>query len=523
VLLLLPLLVIIGVLVEADRDDDAPDETRPEALTATAGEQGSLSSTWYCPVGTATGVTSGEGAGVAEQQVVVANASDADVSGTLTIYPTEGEPVRVPLTIGAQARSQIDVTDHVTAPWAAALVETAGGEVSVAQELTGPTGRSVADCTSTPSADWWFPAGSSNRTQLFLALFNPFPGEATVDVTFETEDGVRTPQDYDGIVVPGGSVVVKEVSQTVQVANHVSTHVRSRSGRVVAEQLMVMDGTDDTPTGLTATVGAPAPAEVWAFPASPPTAEGAIETVSVFNPGEDEAEVLVQVQVDDPDVNGSVEPFTLFVPAGRYQEITISDDERVPPDAGRWVIVRGLEGAGVVAQRTLAGGATDGIASTIGLPVSATRWLAPVAVAGDSEQSSLWIANPSPVRTATVTVRRRGGGTVEDVPDAIELTIAPGERLSVDLVAAGLPADGSVEVVSDVGVVVGLWMTFSDLSGTAQPMAVPVAGTQEVITDVVDPGLAGGLDTEDLAPSETLVDPDQPAETGTSSTTTPGG
>jgi hypothetical protein len=525
ILVLLPLLVLAAVVVEADRDDAAVGGSRPEDLAPTAPEPGTLSSTWYCPAGTATGVTTGEGAGVAEQRVVVANASDTDVSGTLTIYPAGASPVEVPIDVVARARSELDVADHVEAAWAAVLVETEGGEVTVAQELTGPSGRAAADCTSTPSADWWFPAGSSNRASQWLALFNPFPGEATVDVTFDTDEGIRTSQDYEGIVVPGGTVVVKKVSDTITVRNHIATHVSSRSGRIVAEQVLSLDGTEGTPTGLTATVGAPAAAPIWTFPASPPPGDGAAESVAIFNPGDTDADVLVQVQLEDPAESGSVEPFgPITVPAGRYQVVNVSGDQRVPPGTNRWIVVQAQDGVEVVAQRTVSAGEAGGIATTIGLPVQSTRWLAPLGATDGTNASLLAVANPSPVTTATVTVRRRDGGTVQDVPGAVELSVAPGDVVVIDLVAAGLPADGSAEVASDVPVVVGQWMSFSEPSGVATLMGIPVAGTQSLITDVIQPGVGAGLDPDEIAPSDPLgtVPGDTPDDSGGSSSTAAG-
>ena len=101
----------------------------------------------------------------------------------------------MPVQVAAHSRAEVRVSDEVDAPWAAALVETTGGEITVAHELSGPTGPSVSDCASTPSADWYFPAGTTRvGTDIWMALFNPFPGEATVDLSFDTDNGVRSPR-----------------------------------------------------------------------------------------------------------------------------------------------------------------------------------------------------------------------------------------------------------------------------------------------------------------------------------------
>src|SRR3954451_10814796 len=154
-LIVLPLLLIAGLVVQAGNDDAAGSDVRVGELTATAAAAGTPSSTWYCAAGTATGAASGP----AEQRVIVANASDIELSGTLTVFLETGAPTTVPVTVPAHGRVGTLVSDVVKAapatPWAAVLVEITGGEVTVAHELTGPDGRSVSDCASTPSADWY--------------------------------------------------------------------------------------------------------------------------------------------------------------------------------------------------------------------------------------------------------------------------------------------------------------------------------------------------------------------------------
>ena len=443
-----------------------------------------MSSTWYCAAGSATGATSGDGAGPAEEVVIVSNVSDTDSSGTLTIYPQGAAPKPVAISVVAHSRAEVRISDQVKAAWAGVLVEATGGELTVAHELTGPTGRSISDCASTPSAQWYFPSGTTRAgSEMWLALFNPFPGEATVDVAFDTEEGARTPGDFEGIVVPGGSVVVKRVGQAVDddgstkspvsLREHVATTVSVRSGRIVAEQIQSLVGREGGTKGLTATVGATAAAPVWMFPMGAPAGVDAAESVTVFNPGGADIDVLVQVQLDDPATNGTVEPFAVSVPAHRFAFVDVSADERVQKGVPHWIVVRTPDGSDVVAERSLSGGGANGFSYAMGLPVVATRWLAPVADARQVATSLLAVANPSATETATFSVRRQGGGTADDVAAASELTVAPGEWKVIDLQAAGFAATSSVEVTSDIPVVVGQWMTFAAPKDIATPVGVP--------------------------------------------------
>ncbi len=507
ILVLLPLLLVLGLVVEASTDEAGPTDVRVAELTPTAAAAGTLSSTWYCAAGSATG----DDAGPAEQRVIVANASDAAATGTMTLYPEGAERTEVPVEVPANGRTEVVVSEHVTAAWAAALVEVTGGEITVAHSLTGPTGRSLSDCASSPSAGWYFPGGSTEvGRSMWIALFNPFPGEATVDLAFDTTDGARTPQDYQGIVVPGGTVVVRKVSDAVTLDPQVATTVSVRSGRVIAEQIQSLDGRDDGPKGLAATLGATAPSPIWSFPTSAPDGAEVTETVAVFNPGETDTEVLVQVQLQDPATHGTVEPFEISVPAHRYAVVDVSGDERVPDGVAHWIVVRAPDGSDIVAQRTFAG-AGGGLTSSVGLPVVATRWLAPVAVLGsadDTPTSQVSVANPSATQSATITVREHGEGTSSDIVGATDLVLAPGERVAVDLVTAELTGGDSVEVVSDVPVVVGQWLAFATPVDIATPNGIPVAGTQSVPDDVVGPSVSGEVSTDGIGPSDTLCDPE---------------
>ncbi len=504
-LILLPLLLVAGLVIQSRDDGTSAPAVRLSELTATAAGPGTPSSTWYCAAGSATGVASGEGAGPAEQVVVIANASDTDSVGTVTLFPAGAAPKAVPVQVAAHSRFELRVSNEVKAPWAAALVETTGGEITVGHDLSGPSGHSVSDCASTPSAEWYFPAGLSRvGNDIYLALFNPFPGEATVDLSFDTDNGIRSVQSYQGIVVPGGSVAVEKVSEKVTETDHVATNVSVRSGRIIAEQIQTLDGRDGRPKGLTATVGATTPAAVWSFPMSAPADVDAAETVAVFNPGDTDTDVLVQVQLDDPSVSGTVEPFEVTVPAHRVITVDLRDpgDQRIPPGAPHWIIVRTTDGSDIIAERTLTGGAS-GVSYTIGLPVVATRWIA--TIAGNNQPvSQLSIANPSATETATVTVQGISGGSLTDIAGAVDLTVAPGERVVVDLTQAGLGNSSSVEVVSDVGVVIGQWMTFTSPADIATPVGVPVGGTQSLPVSIIDPTVFTG---QEVAPDPSATVP----------------
>ena len=516
-LLLVPVLVVAAIVVQRD-ESASTSAVRSDRLAPVAPAAAADGSTWYCAAGSATGIGTGEGAGAAEHVVVVANLSDVEVTGLLTIVPSEGESAARPLAVPAHARIEVAPSSVVVAPWASAIVELDGGSVAVEHTVQGPGGTSVAPCASHPSPTWYFPAGTTRAgTTMLVNLFNPFPGEASVDLTFETEDGTRTPQQFQGLVVPGGRVIAVDVGAVVTLRDQIATTVRARNGRIIAEQILISDGTDGSPEGLTTVLGAPAPADSWVFPDLGAPAPGRTSTMSVLNPGEEEADVEVQIFLDEPAVNGTVEPFTLSVGPTRYGAVDLYEDGRIPAGIGAWVLVRTTNGVQVVAER-LDGGNADaaepGLAAVVGSPIQAQEWILPVASGSADDLAELVIVNPSASADATVSLRADVGGVSQELPGAASVVVPAGSRVQVPLSAETLGLEGiSLLVTSDAPVVVGRSVVFAS-GDLADSVGLPVVGTESVLGDLARPEafIPDAADTENLPFDAPLVDPGAPAE-----------
>lgn len=207
---------------------------------------------------------------------------------------------------------------------------------------------------------------------------NPFPDDATVDIAFATDEGVRDTARFQGFVVPGRSVVGAFIDQDVTRKAQVSAQIEVRGGRLVIDRIQMLDGTDGR-RGMTLGLGAPSPAETWVFPAGE-TGEGLFEQVVVFNPEDEVAEVEVELLVDDPGELGPPEPFELTVQPGRYASVDLHVEDRVPADVGHAVVVRSLNGVPITAERVNAASepATNaGITSVTGSPFLAPTWYFP--------------------------------------------------------------------------------------------------------------------------------------------------
>src|SRR3546814_2893772 len=95
---------------------------------------------------------------------------------------------------------------------------------------------------------------------------NPFPDDATLDITFATDDQIRETGRFQGFVVPGRSVVGAYV-EDLGYRDQVSTQIEVRSGRLVVDRIQMFEGTDDDARrGITLGLGAPVPALEWVFP-----------------------------------------------------------------------------------------------------------------------------------------------------------------------------------------------------------------------------------------------------------------
>jgi hypothetical protein len=515
ILALLPLLVAGAFVVDRSREDIESGSSLDAVLVPSAPGSDAIGSTWYCAAGTA----EGSDESVAEQTLHVQNAGDQPVTGRITAFPSEGSPTSIEIEVAGLSRSEVEVGELVEAPFASALVEVESGDVAVQHEVSGPGGRALGSCASAPSAQWFFANGTTQAgTRLLLALFNPFPSDAVVDISFETDDGTRTPQDYQGLVVPAEQVTVLEVSEVVTLRNELATTVVVRSGRVVAEQLQISeggedpateepdpdgngepddgdpegedpdgDGTGDTgsrrvpfPPGLALTLGAPLPSEMWFFPDGV-GATGYEERFVVFNPTDQPAEVELHVLVDDPEVNVAAEPFELTVGGRRFGVVETFADGRVPEGVAHAAVVRSLNGVPVVAERVVLGGdeaVQPGVGYTVGAPVAAGQWLVPVASVDGASAAAIIVFNPSATDLATVSLRALDEGRGGGIGAVDEIAIPPGGRAVVDLSEDDLArARLSVEVTSDAPVVVETRFGFDGADDLSYLIAVAVRPT----------------------------------------------
>jgi hypothetical protein len=477
-----PIVVVIVValvagLVAQHRRDDQPAAAAPVDVTRlmpTATRAG-LSSTWYCAAGSATGSRTG----IAEQTVVIQNAGTRALSGTVTAMTDDGKSATKHVHVGGHDQVQVQVAKLVKASYAAALIEMDGGQVAVSHMLDGPSGRAIASCSSSPSSNWYLPSGTTRPgTRQLLALFNPFPSDAVATITFATDAGVRSPNQWNPVVVPSGTVQVLDVTPVVTLRTQIATSIAVRDGRLVVDQLQTADGTAGTAKGLAVTPAAPSGSPNWWFPDGPAT-PGASTSFVVFNPGGNTVQVALHIRLDQASKNGTVSPFTASVAPGGYSVIDLSKDTRVPLGVGYTADAVAADGAPIVVDRVVNApppAKPSGFDVTLGSPLTSNRWLVALASSDAVDTGTLIVTNLSATKGVQVRVTTVTSGRQETLQglDAVE-RLGPGGRGGFTVPAGASAPLLSIVVDASAPVVVEERLTFPT-SGVSSPLAVPTVG-----------------------------------------------
>ena len=426
-------LLVAGLVADrtarpTDRDRAASPAAQVQSMPVAAPAT-SLSSSWFCAGGTAR--PEGVEGVVADGTVVVANPGDRPLRGTIRVVPSEGEAKSVPLEVAAHARKSVRYADVVAAPYAAALVELDGGDVVVEHQVSGPQGFSTAPCASSASDRWYLAEGSTAREganpedRMLLALYNPFPEDAIVDLAFSHESGRSVPSNFTGLVVKGGALRVVSVGEHVRRRAHISMTAVARSGRIVIDRLQVRNGTNK---GLSLALAAASPGTTWYFPEGL-VADGVGESFHLYNPTNEEAEVSIELALE----TGAAEPFDLTVPPRERLTVVAADEERVPRGVGQAATVVWLNGVPVVAERTEATAAPAsraGVADSLGARRTAERWVLAAGAATPTVDEWVVVLNPGP-GDASVDVRALAAGQLLAPESLPAFEVKAGRRVAI--------------------------------------------------------------------------------------------
>ena len=406
-----------------------------------------LSSSWFCAGATDPHRRSGGDRGAAPGSVVIANSGLTTAVGVVTLVPSQGSPVRVPVSVGAGSR--ITVTEDVPrgAPWIGAIVDIDAGGVAVAQQLSGAAGSSATPCATAGSAQWYFPTGETliNATET-LSLLNPYTTDAVVDLSFTTDQGLEQPQEFQGLVVAPGQLLAVNLGDHLRRRQAIATTVTARSGRLVAWKTEVVtpptshEALLGTPAasapfadpatpiaGVTLTLGMAAPALTWTW-ADGETGNGLDERYVIYNPGPGSADLKLSLLLDQ----GVAEPFDLSVGPEQVITVVTSQEVRIPPGVGHAAVLESLNGVPVVAERTLAASspsAWSGLGNLPGAQLAASRWLLGTNGADRDHNAVVTVYNPGQAPAQTVLEALRGRTQVA----LTSISVGAGRRIAIRL------------------------------------------------------------------------------------------
>jgi hypothetical protein len=418
------LLVAGGIADQRAGRGAGPEATAISAQVPVAAPASARSSAWYCPGAPITGPL-GEGT------VVVANAGDRRLTGTVTVFPDKGESQRAPISVGPSGRTAVRLADVTTgATFGAALIELDGGEAVAEVAASGSLGDSVSPCASSASSSWYFAEGVTTRdAAMVLVALNPFPDDAVVDVVFSTEEGVVSPQALTGLLVRGQALTSINVGDFVQRREAVSATLVARTGRLVVGRVQTFDGTAGR-KGVAVGLGAAAPGPVWYFPEGL-VADGQNERFHIYNPAREEAQVELSLALD----SGEAEPLRLTVPRESRLTVVAGEESRIPKGVPHAVTVRSTSGPEVVVERTIDGASPSprtGLSIALGARLPAKRWAMAAGAADDATDQWVVVLNPGD-RPAFVTLSLLADGAPVTVGSLSSIEIRPGQRRAFNI------------------------------------------------------------------------------------------
>jgi hypothetical protein len=440
-------LAVVVFVSEMLRPADTPDPSGPgrEQAMATVSMEDSTSA-WFCAGGTS------QRGGSADETVVIANVAPrggarAQVRiSVLTGTDPQGEPIAPAvrdLSLAPAAQVSVPVAELVASADPGVIVEGRGAPIVVTHVLRGNGDSAVASCARGGSDRWYFGGGTTVLgANLTLWLFNPFAGDAVVDLSFSTDGGNEAPNEFQGLVVPGRTRLAVPIESAVRRRTAVATQVTARRGRVIAEQSQALDGRDGR-KGLTLVVGQPAPSTGARYDAGIARPDRAT-TLSVANPGD----VAVEVRIDTALAGVvTVEPQVVEVPPRGVAVVDVG--ARVPVDTAYAVTTTVLSGPrssrlGVVGYLETAFKGTAALAADAGATVASDRWFVVPGRVGTNPVDAVTVHAP------TFAVRWH--------IDAIGTTtrrIASGRLARNGVIRVPTDAAGPIVVTADGPIVVG--------------------------------------------------------------------
>jgi len=440
--------ISLGLVIEAAVGEVEP--ASPEAVPGTRFQERAL----FCPPGSKGGKSF---------------AVSASIAGEVSLGIEPARPDRVELDADRifvqelPGRAPTDVVGYGAPVRAGALLR------SRAPVL----GEAAARCSDRASSHWYFAAGASTLgVDQRLLIYNPFPDEAVVRVSFMTQQGVETKGGLADVPVPSKSTTEIVINRFIRLERTLAIRIEAKRGRVTAWR-MLYDDPDGGPAGVQLSLGASAPSETWFFPEGQ-VGERADQRIGLMNPTDEEATVTISLHGAGGKIVQSEELVAVALPAGTARQIVLNDvlsaaEQKI---GGVSAIVQTRDGVKIVAERSIRykTNTISGSSAEVGAPRPAASWLLPAATLNPSTDTVV-VMNPGSA-PATIDLELLFEDRSSKRPAELqERELAPGGRLKIGLgewtmletVLVRLTSDAQVvaervsysEVPDDVGSVIG--------------------------------------------------------------------
>ena len=301
--LLIPLAVAAALLVDARVDrtpaeaaalnDEVPTQIEVPAPSA-------LTSSWFCPVVGMRAISPGSGEITTE--LLLTNMTGTSVSVSVELRGRITGRQFVTADVAPLSTGVVNIADYARDEIIGALVEASSGGLAVTRRFSSPLGIDEARCSSVLAANWYVPVGDTQADALgVIAIMNPLPRDAIVDITFATEAefGPFVVPELTGVVIPAWSSVAFDLGQHARRRDVVAASVQARTGRIAADSFVIYDGSVGR-RGFAAELASVSLSEAWLVPAAGIDSATQL-SVRVFNPTDEVAQVVAEVAVAGAD------------------------------------------------------------------------------------------------------------------------------------------------------------------------------------------------------------------------------
>lgn len=385
-------------------------EAPPDLVSGPRFEERAL----FCPPGISQG-----------KSFAVSAALEGDVS--LGLEPAR--PDRVELEAGRifiqqlPGRAPTDVVGYGAAVRAGALVRS---KVPV-------VGEAAARCSDRASAHWFFAAGASTLgVDQRLLIYNPFPDEAVVRISFLTEAGMETKGNLADVPVPSKSSTEIRVNEFIRLERTLAVRIDAKRGRVAAWRVLY-DDPDGGPTGVQMSLGAAASSETWFFPDGS-VGEGVDERIAIMNPSEAEAMVTISLHGAGGEIVQPEDLVAIELLPGTARQIALSGvlNKAQRAVGGVSAVVQSTNGVGIVAERSIRYNSAEvsGSSAEMGAPRASVSWLLPAATLNPSTDTVV-VMNPG-AAPATIDLELMFEDRPSISPSALQgRALEPGGRVKI--------------------------------------------------------------------------------------------